>query len=122
MFGYLYGQVTQAEFDHEILEDFRVRGLMEYMELVIDEEFERIFRDARPTRIKAVTADGNRFTAQAYRRKGDPELPLSREEKRNKFIQLAGSVFGEEIATSLAESIRQIPEVKNMGKWLGNHL
>jgi 2-methylcitrate dehydratase PrpD len=118
----LYGQVTQAEFTHDILEDLKVRGLMEHMKLVVDEEFEQVFGNARPTRIEAITTDGRRFVTQAYRRKGDPELPLSREEKRNKFIQLAGNVWGEKAATSLVKSMEKIPDVENMSEWLRNHL
>ena len=118
----LYGRITQAEFSPEILEDSKVRSLMGRMELAVEEEFERVFEDVRPTRIEVITLDGRRFTTQSSNRRGGQEHPLSQEEKHGKFIQMAGSVWGEKAATILIENLEEIQEMENVGKWLENHL
>lgn len=117
----LYGRVTQAEFTSETMNDWTVRNLMERMELVVDQKFEEIFEHARPTRIEVITRGRRHFVGEAYDRKGDPEKPLSREEKRCKFIQLAGSVWAEDVAANLIDRIEDIVELENVGQWLENY-
>lgn len=118
----LYGRITQAEFAPEILEDVKVRSLMDRVELVVDEEYERVFEHARPTRIEAITKDGQKIAKQSSKRKGGLQYPLSREEKRDKFIRLAGSVWGEEAATVLIENIEEIEQADSVCQWMERHM
>ncbi len=114
----VFGQVTQREFGAEAMADPGVRALMERIRLQVDEAFDRGFDRGRPARIEAVTRDGERIVTRAACRRGDPENPLSREELRDKFYALAGSIWNRETLDAVWDRVDRLADLERMDTWL----
>jgi len=114
----VFGRVTQREFDAEAMGDSRIRTLMGRIRLQADEAFDRGFDTGRPARIEAVTKDGRKIVTEASCRRGDPQDPLSREEIRDKFRALAGSVWDTETLDAVWNRGDLLPGFERMDTWL----
>ena len=67
------GRVRMQAFSPELLEDKELRGLMDKVEVTVDEEIEAEFPKRRAARITIETTDGGRFEHYSPTRKGDPD-------------------------------------------------
>jgi 2-methylcitrate dehydratase PrpD len=112
----LKGRVGQEEFSRELRESGEVNNLLKRIKLVPDDGLGKV-TGQRPARITLRAAGGKTFTASAAVRRGDPELPMTADEKRDKFLKLAGLVWGSGAAQKVFESIQELPRVQNVLHW-----
>ena len=112
----LRGRVGQEEFSREVRESDEVTGLLNRIRLVPDEDLGSV-PGQRPARITLRAAGGKTFTESAAVRKGDPEWPMTADEKRDKFLKLTGPVWGGGAAERMFESIQELPEAPNVLNW-----
>jgi 2-methylcitrate dehydratase PrpD len=118
----LKGCVTQAEFEPAVLTDTAVRDLMRRVELVADPQYDRIARTIRPARLEAVLVDGRTVEAVSETRRGDPEQPMSGEEMRVKFRDLAALAWGEERARLVDAGMATLPASSTVNQWMKRNL
>lgn len=118
----LKGRVTQAEFEPATLEDKAVRDLMRRVDLVADPEYDRIARTIRPARLEVFLDDGRTVGAVSETRRGDPEQPMSGDEMRKKFRELAARAWGEERARRVDEGLAVLPGSPAVNQWMKRYL
>lgn len=92
------GSVRMAAFSPERLNDAALRQLMQTITVTAEPEFDRDFPTKRQARVTLALHDGSTQSFLRETRKGDPDDPLSDEELRSKFLDLAEPVLGERAA------------------------
>jgi 2-methylcitrate dehydratase PrpD len=112
----LKGRVDQEEFAPAVRESGEISDLLKRIKLVPDDGLGGA-PGQRPARITLYTSGGKTFTESAAVRKGDPEWPMTADEKRDKFLKLTGSVWGGNAAEGIFESIQGLPEAPNVLNW-----
>ena len=112
----LKGCVGQDEFSQDLRESRDVINLLKKIKLVSDEGLGRI-PSLRPAKITLRLSGGKTFTESAAVRKGDPELPMTANEKREKFLKLTGTLWGHGAAERVFESIQGLPSTQNVLLW-----
>ncbi|MCX5837531.1 MAG: MmgE/PrpD family protein [Deltaproteobacteria bacterium] len=111
----LKGRVGQEEFSRELRESGEIKDLLKRIRLVPDDGLGGV-PGQRPAKI-TLRAGGETFTASAAVRKGDPELPMTADEKRDKFLKLTGLVWGVVASERMFESIQELPGTQNVLRW-----
>jgi 2-methylcitrate dehydratase PrpD len=112
----LRGHVGQEEFSRELRESGEINELLKKIKLVSDDDLGGA-PGQRPARITLRASGGKIFTASAAVRKGDPEWPMTADEKRDKFLKLTGPVWGDGAAERVFESIQELSEAPNVLHW-----
>jgi 2-methylcitrate dehydratase PrpD len=112
----LKGHVGQEEFSREVRESGEIGDLLKRIRLVPDDGLGGV-PGQRPAKITLRVSGGKTFTASAEVRKGDPELPMTAEEKRDKFLKLTGLVWDGGAAEKVFESIQGLPKAQNVLRW-----
>jgi 2-methylcitrate dehydratase PrpD len=112
----LKGRVGQQEFSSQLIGSREIRDLLGRIRLVPDDGMTTV-PGRRPARVTLRLAGGKTLTAMAEVRKGDPELPLTGDEKREKFLKLAGPVWDRGSAERIFAAIGGLPEAPNVQKW-----
>ena len=87
------GQVTEASFDQQHLDDPRLRSLIARTTIRETAEFTAIYPDGCPCRIEIVSKTGARKVASARYFKGHAKNPLSDGEVEAKFRRLANGLL-----------------------------
>jgi 2-methylcitrate dehydratase PrpD len=117
----LHGSVRLDAFEPERLNEPAVRELMKRVELTVDPELDASFPGQRAARIEIEMEDGTRLRHFQPTRKGDPDQPLSDAELEHKFMELAGTVMGEESARQLLEDLWRLDGSKSAVVALKRH-
>ena len=112
----LKGRVGQEEFSRELRESREINDLLKRIKLVPDDGLGRV-PGQRPARITLRLYGGKACTASAAVRKGDPELPMTADEKRDKFLTLTGQVWGSGAAGRVFEAVHDLPRTENVLTW-----
>lgn len=113
----LKGHVGQEEFSREVRESGEINDLLKRILLIPDDGLGGV-PGRRPARITLRISGGKTFTASAEVRKGDPELPMTADEKRDKFLELTGQIWGGNgAAERVFESIQELPKAPNVLRW-----
>jgi 2-methylcitrate dehydratase PrpD len=112
----LKGRVGQDEFSREHRESGEIDDLLRKINLVSDDGLGGV-PGQRPAKITLRLFGGKTITASAVVRRGDPELPMTAGEKRDKFLKLTGPVWGGGAAEKVFESIQELPEAQNVLQW-----
>lgn len=108
------GSVRLRAFEPERLADPVVRDLVGRVSLSVDEEFDAAFPARRAARLTVVGHDGTRREVTRLTRKGDPDDPLTEDELREKYTELAEPVLGADGAAALATQLWQLPELASV--------
>jgi 2-methylcitrate dehydratase PrpD len=88
------GEVLTDQFSEARLSDPVLTEFMRRIRIEADTAYDTGGDATRhESRMAVVTRDGRRFEEHAQYRKGSPENPLSREERRAKFCRLAGAAL-----------------------------
>lgn len=107
----IFGKAGLQEFEHDVLENTKVKDLTQKINVTADEELSRSFPGKQSAVVTIKTIDGS-YTERVDFPKGEPENPLSDEEFRSRYEALMA--FGnvrEEVYTSLYDKVNQ-PQVK----------
>ncbi len=108
------GRVRVDAFSPERLDDPVLRGLIERVELSIDDEAEAAFPGRRSATVEIETTDGRTFSHYSPTRKGDPDNPLSDGELADKFNELVEPVTGAAAAADLLQTLWSLETMKDM--------
>ena len=101
----VFGRVGADEVSVHGLSDARVQRLLPSVTLAEDDEFSRRFPAERWARVRVTLADGRTLVSEPARARGNPENPLSEDELRAKYRELATPVLGAERAARIERFI-----------------
>ena len=87
------GKVTVDEFDVKYIEDPTVQRLIAVTEVVEDPEFEARYPEHYSSAVEITMEDGTKYEAVIDDPKGDWRNPVTFEDVKNKFRQLANRVY-----------------------------
>lgn len=107
-------QVTPAQFTDERIMNEKIRAQLNKVEVVADEEIEKVFPELQRVIVTIHTSDGNQFTKQLDYPKGDPRNPLSDEEIEGKFDALAAPFISEAGRKSIKDAVWKLDELASV--------
>ena len=110
------GRVGQEEFSAQLRESQEIQGLLKKIRLIPDGGLAKA-PGQRPARISVRLVGGKTLSALAEVRKGDPEYPMTADEKLDKFLKLTGRAWGARVAENVFEAIGMLPQAKSVLKW-----
>lgn len=105
----VFGSVGANEVDTTGLEDARVARLVAATAAVEDSEFSDRFPRERFARVRIRLNDGRTLASGAVRDRGNPDNPLSDDELRAKYRELATPVLGLERASRIERAVASLP-------------
>ncbi|MEE8350602.1 MAG: MmgE/PrpD family protein [Rhodospirillales bacterium] len=109
------GRVRMEAFSEELLADQDLRAIIAKVEVSVDADLEAQFPKRRAANISIETTDGETLKHYAPTRKGDPDNPLTDDELAEKFLELTGSVLGDEGAAELLDALWRLDEAADLG-------
>jgi 2-methylcitrate dehydratase PrpD len=112
----LMGRVGQEEFSPRVRESPAIREFLHRIRLVPDDGLVKV-PGQRPARVTVRLSGGETLAAAADVRKGDPELSMTADEKRDKFLRLVGQAWGNHVAEGVFNSVRGLPGAQSILKW-----
>ena len=110
------GEAGLAQFTLDRILDEKVLDLAQKINVVMDEELDKLYPAKWSFIIEVATNDGTRYAERVDSAKGDPEAPLSRVDLERKFLNNAVSVLGMKKAKKLAETIWHLEEAENISE------
>ena len=113
----LYGKAGLKEFQLSTIRSKPVREMMRKVECITDPELERSFPRQWRATAEIFTEDEKRYSTTVEYPKGDPENPLSWEEMKERFHDLAGWIMKKNQRLKIVEGIERLDGIKDMGKW-----
>jgi len=93
-----------------------VRELMEKVEWVVDEEFERRYPEHYSCAVTVTMEDGTEYTSVVDDPKGDYRNPVTQEELETKFRKLARRVLDEERVEQVISLVTNLQDVDDVGE------
>ncbi len=87
------GNLNFADMEEQILKDEDIRAESQKVEIIFDEEVDKLFPATRPCIIELTLADGRVLSKKNLYRRGDPEKPLRPAELSSKFRSLTADVL-----------------------------
>lgn len=114
--GLLAGCVTQEQFTPAELAGGGVKELLQKVVLVPNQKMGSV-DGRRGAKVIVHLKDGKQFSEESKIRKGDPERPLSRSEKKEKFLNLTMEVWGGSTASKVHDLLDGLPEAESIQKW-----
>lgn len=112
----LDGTVTVESFEPKRLSDPKLRGLMQKVRVVEQDEFIGWYPKAMPTRVTVRTASGNEYVKQVDYPLGHPRHPLSDREIEEKFRSLAAGLFARARAGQVIDMVWRLESLEDVGK------
>jgi len=112
----LSGSVRLSAFTPEWLNDSRIRGLMDRVDMRIDDRAQGVFPGHRSAFVDIEATDGRTFSHHAPTRKGDPDAPLSKAELEGKFRELAGPAIGDAAVAEMIAKVWRLDEIGDLGE------
>jgi 2-methylcitrate dehydratase len=97
-------QVTPSQFKDDKLHDPRIRGLLNKIKAVADEDFENAFPAKQCTEVTIELNDGSKHSKKLDFPQGDPRNPMDKDQLETKFNSLATTVFDESKRSKLLDA------------------
>jgi 2-methylcitrate dehydratase PrpD len=88
------GNASVFQYTDEKLSDPMIRRLMERVQVVVDSVLDKGYPEKRGARAEVSLKDGRQFVQSLENARGEPELPLTREEVEEKFFIIGDTVLG----------------------------
>jgi 2-methylcitrate dehydratase PrpD len=115
------GTASIAAFRDDARRDAVTLALAERVTVREDKVFTAMLPRLRPARVKITLVDGRVLCAEAFTNKGDAEDPYSAEEIRDKFREVAGSVWSGEHCSAILEAVEDLdrsPDLRALSRLL----
>lgn len=106
--GFVFGHGRASCFTPELVADARLRALAARVTVAVDPELDRGYPERRPAVLEVSTTDGRHLRIETPIARGEPELPLSREELEAKFLDNARATIPEARALAILETVRTL--------------
>jgi 2-methylcitrate dehydratase len=107
-------QLTPAQFAQEKIEDPLIRAQLDKVEVVADEEIEKVFPDLQRVAVAITTTAGERYDKQLDYPKGDFRNPLTDEELEQKFDTLAGQLLSARARQELKTAVWRLERLQSV--------
>jgi 2-methylcitrate dehydratase PrpD len=108
------GRVGVDEFTDETVADPVIQSMIPRTIVHQDGDLYSKVQNSMPGRVTVRTADGRKFTDEVLYPKGNPANPLTEDEFKAKFMDMAERVLGPEQADELYQRARDLPRVGNV--------
>ncbi len=112
----LRGTPSEKDFSNESVSEQKVRELENLIEIVIDEDLNKVVPVNWPHRIETVTEDGEKLTSQVWSPKGDPENGLSWEDVETKFRTLTDGYITTKTQDKVIEICKNFESQENVAE------
>ncbi|THB81123.1 MAG: MmgE/PrpD family protein [Desulfobacteraceae bacterium] len=113
--GILDKEVGPAQILPPRLFDTDIRNMMDKIEIIAQERFQRLFPEKAESEVEIVTRSGNRFNSGMMSARWDIHTTLPTDsELEEKFLWLAGPLLGDKKAVELKDYIWQIDRFKDL--------
>lgn len=110
------GKVGVDEFTDETVAAPVVQEMITHIEVHQDEELYAKATNSMPGGVRVTTRDGRQFTEEVLYPKGNPRNPLSEDEFKAKYMDMAERVLGHDQALELYERARDLSQVGNVSE------
>lgn len=112
----LKGRVGQADFAPGLIGSDEIASVMSRIKLVADDTLTSL-PGRRPAKVTLLLAGGKMISAMAEVRTGDPEMPMTADQKRSKVISLIGQTYEIRDIVRLNERLSSFPLASNVLAW-----
>ncbi len=113
------GEAGPSQFSGDRIRDKDVLSLAQKVEVIADEEMDRLYPEKWSSIIEVETESGKKYTERVDSAKGDPENPLSAVELRKKFLSNSIPILGVRRSEEVADRILHMEEVSNIEPLMG---
>jgi len=110
------GRVGLKEFSAGKLADPKILGLMQRVEVTIDEKLDRLVPKHRGARVEIVMKNGDRYQQEVLDAVGEPENPGGPDNLLNKFRGCTEGVFDPQRIEAIIETVLQLETVDSFSK------
>jgi 2-methylcitrate dehydratase PrpD len=110
------GRVGVDEFTDETVADPVIQGMIPRTVVHQDEELYAKVKNSMPGRVTVRTVDGRELTAEVLYPKGNPANPLTEDEFKAKFMDMAERVLGHDQADELYQRACDLPRVGDLSE------
>jgi 2-methylcitrate dehydratase PrpD len=110
----VHGKVGVDQFTDETVADPVVQEMITRTVVHQDTELYQRVKNSMPGRVTVRTKDGREFTEEVLYPKGNPGNPMTEDEFKAKFMDMAVRVLGQEQGDELYKRARGLAEVRNM--------
>jgi 2-methylcitrate dehydratase len=110
--------VTPRQFEQNKLSDPRILAMVPKVSAKVNEDFERRFPAEQPCRVTVRLAGGRVLQKERAYPKGDPRDPLTAEELRSKFRNLAGDMDTDPIFDTI-DNLELLPNIAALVELFG---
>jgi len=108
------GKIGLHAFTDSAVRSAEVLRLAERVQMRLDNNLKKTDAAGRPCRVTVRLKNGRTLTREAQHAKGGPELPMSEEELRTKFIECAREVLDERSAARALEQIEELDTLRDI--------
>jgi len=108
----LDGQVTLQNFTEERISDPEIKALMRKIKVKGAPELNLLYPEKFPAKVEVTTEKGRKFLEGEYYPKGSYKNPLTEQEFRAKFLNLATMTFPERQSQKIMETVYRFDELK----------
>lgn len=107
-------QLTPAQFTQEKIENPLIRAQLNKVEVVADDEIERVFPELQRAAVAITTTNGDRYETLLDYPKGDFRNPLSDQELEQKFDALAVALLSARARQELKRAVWQLEDLQSV--------
>ena len=107
------GNADLPAFTMEVINSKEVRDMLTKVEIIADDELNKLYPEKFPAIVTIETNDGRIYTQEAYYPKGDLMNPFTDEEYIEKFMGLAIPALGEAKAKAIVQACENLDTIKD---------
>ncbi|MDR0852513.1 MAG: MmgE/PrpD family protein [Clostridiales Family XIII bacterium] len=108
----LYDRVSIKEFTEELLHDKELKAMMDKVEMDSTGKLDHFLPLIFAGEVTIKTKDGNEYTELTTEIKGDPEVPITGEDLKEKFLSLATLNISEAEALKIYDAVFDLDKIK----------
>lgn len=112
----VHGDAGVKSFTSRAVDRPLIKALAQKVTVLEDSSLTAMMPARRPSRVRLALTDGTLLEAETLINKGDAEDPYSREELREKYHELAGPIWGHELAEKIYTDVTNLEEVDNVNQ------
>jgi 2-methylcitrate dehydratase PrpD len=115
------GKIGLDIFTDEAVRDQKILKFAERIEMRLDPNLKASSAGGRPCRVTIRLKNGQSVSAQAEHSKGSPEVPMSADERRAKFVECARQTLSQSSTEQVLENLHRLetlPDIKPLCKLL----
>jgi 2-methylcitrate dehydratase PrpD len=115
----VHRRITVDQFTDETVADPEVQGMIAKTAVHQDAELFQRVKNSMPGRVTVRTTDGREFTAEVLYPKGNPGNPMTEDEFKAKFINMAVRVLGKKQSDELYRRARALCDEPDVSELTG---